>query len=74
MYRRPKSLEKLLDIRRSMALEADYDVAVFAEIVRNGSSTVSSRKRAVTRVVTEVENSLRRTPITKINRRSAVKK
>ena len=36
MYRRPKFLEILLDIRREMALEADYDVDLFAERVRAG--------------------------------------
>lgn len=34
MYRRPKFLEILLDIRQSMAREADYDVDLFAELVR----------------------------------------
>jgi hypothetical protein len=36
MYRRPKFLEVLLDIRQEMAREADYDVDLFAELVRNG--------------------------------------
>jgi hypothetical protein len=36
MYRRPKFLEVLLEIRREMAHEADYDVDLFAEIVRSG--------------------------------------
>ena len=36
MYRRPKFLEILLEIRREMALEADYDVDLFAERVRAG--------------------------------------
>ena len=37
MYRRPKFLEILLEIRREMALEADYDVDLFAEMARSGS-------------------------------------
>lgn len=39
MYRRPKFLEALLEIRREMALEADYDVDLFVETARgkNGS-------------------------------------
>ncbi|MGB7069732.1 MAG: hypothetical protein WBD22_09580 [Pyrinomonadaceae bacterium] len=37
MYRRPKFLGILLDIRREMAHEADYDVDLFAEMVRSGS-------------------------------------
>lgn len=36
MYRRPKFLEVLLDIRREMAEEADYDTDLFAEMVRAG--------------------------------------
>ena len=32
MYRRPKFLEILLEIRREMAAEADYDVDLFAEL------------------------------------------
>ena len=38
MYRRPKFLETLLEIRREMALEADYDVDLFVGRVRNGSA------------------------------------
>jgi hypothetical protein len=37
MYRRPKFLEILLEIRQEMAREADYDVDLFAEMVRAGS-------------------------------------
>lgn len=36
MYRRPKFLEVLLEIRQEMAREADYDVDLFAEIARSG--------------------------------------
>jgi hypothetical protein len=35
MYRRPKFLEVLLEIRQEMAREADYDVDLFAEMVRS---------------------------------------
>ena len=37
MYRRPKFLEVLLEIRQEMAREADYDVDLFAEMVRSGN-------------------------------------
>ncbi|HQZ95365.1 MAG TPA: hypothetical protein PLP21_03555 [Pyrinomonadaceae bacterium] len=37
MYRRPKFLEVLLEIRREMALESDYDVDLFAETARSGT-------------------------------------
>ena len=36
MYRRPKFLEVLLEIRQEMSREADYDVDLFAEMVRSG--------------------------------------
>jgi hypothetical protein len=36
MYRRPKFLELLLETRREMALEVDYDVDLFVEVARNG--------------------------------------
>jgi hypothetical protein len=36
MYRRPKFLEVLIEVRQEMAREADYDVDLFAEIVRTG--------------------------------------
>lgn len=37
MYRRPKFLEVVIEIRQSMAREADYDVDLFSEMLRNGS-------------------------------------
>jgi hypothetical protein len=37
MYRRPKFLEVLLEIRQQMAREADYDIDLFAEMVRSGT-------------------------------------
>jgi len=39
MYRRPKFLEVLLDIRREMAHEVDYDTDLFAEMIRSGRHT-----------------------------------
>ncbi|MBP9664145.1 MAG: hypothetical protein KBD94_05950 [Pyrinomonadaceae bacterium] len=36
MYRRPKFLEALLDIRREMASEAEHDVHLLAEMARVG--------------------------------------
>jgi hypothetical protein len=44
MYRRPKFLEILLEIRQEMAREADYDVDLFAEMVRAGSFSDDSLK------------------------------
>jgi hypothetical protein len=39
MYRRPKFLEVLLDIRHEMAHEVDYDTDLFAEMIRSGRHT-----------------------------------
>jgi hypothetical protein len=36
MYRRPKFLEVLHTIREEMSREVDYDVDLFAEMVRSG--------------------------------------
>ena len=44
MYRRPKFLEVLLDIRQKMARDADYDVDLFAELVRSGEWRRSPRQ------------------------------
>ena len=41
MYRRPKFLEVLLEIRQEMSREADYDVDLFAEMVRSGKNTTN---------------------------------
>jgi hypothetical protein len=37
MYRRPKFLTVLHKIRETMSREADYDVDLFAEMVRSGN-------------------------------------
>ncbi len=36
MYRRPRFLEELHAIREEMARECDYDMDLFAEMVRHG--------------------------------------
>ena len=43
MYRRSKFLEILLDIRRDMAHEVDYDTDLFAEMIRNGRHSINPR-------------------------------
>ena len=45
MYRRPKFLELLLEIRREMAHEADYDTDLFVGRVRGGNSSMSGKVR-----------------------------
>lgn len=39
MYRRPKFLEILLEVREQMSRDADYDVDLFSELVRSGKIT-----------------------------------
>ncbi len=36
MYRRPKFLEILLEIREQMSRDSDFDADLFAEMVRSG--------------------------------------
>lgn len=48
MYRRPKFLEVLLEIRQEMAREADYDVDLYAEIIRHGSPVTPKKKFSLT--------------------------
>ena len=56
MYRRPKFLEVLLEIRQEMARAADYDVDLFAEMVRSGSFSASESGFSLTE--TKIENNL----------------
>lgn len=55
MYRRPKFLEVLLDIRQEMARQADYDVDLFAEMVRSGKF-LSEEKSLHSMEVETIEN------------------
>ena len=47
MYRRPKFLEILHAIREEMSREADYDVDLFAEMVRSGVSPAHGPERVI---------------------------
>jgi hypothetical protein len=47
MYRRPKFLEVLLDIRKEMARAADYDVDLFTELVRTGGPAKSRKRHSI---------------------------
>ena len=47
MYRRPKFLEVLLDIRREMAHEVDYDTDLFAEMIRTGRHTAATQSHSI---------------------------
>jgi hypothetical protein len=47
MYRRPKFLEVLHAIREEMSREADYDVDLFAEMVRSGVQPAHGPQRVI---------------------------
>ena len=47
MYRRPKFLEVLHDIREEMSREANYDVDLFAEMVRSGARPTHGPERVI---------------------------
>jgi len=47
MYRRPKFLTVLHEIREAMSREADYDVDLFAEMVRAGARPQHGPKRNI---------------------------
>lgn len=44
MYRRPKFLEILHEIREEMSREADYDMDLFAEMIRSGKGKNKNSK------------------------------
>ena len=47
MYRRPKFLEVLHAIREEMSREVDYDVDLFAELVRSGIRPAHGPERII---------------------------
>lgn len=47
MYRRPKFLEVLHAIREEMSREVDYDVDLFAEMVRSGLRPTHGPERII---------------------------
>ena len=47
MYRRPKFLEMLHAIREEMSREVDYDVDLFAEMVRSGLRPTHGPERII---------------------------
>lgn len=44
MYRRSKFLEVLLEVRQQMARDADYDLDLFAEMIRSGKISEPHRE------------------------------
>lgn len=55
MYRRSKFNEVLLEIRKEMSAEADFDVDLFAEMARSGSTSVSANDRKSIRTAEPTE-------------------
>lgn len=47
MYRKPRFLEVLHAIREEMSREADYDVDLFAEMVRSGVRPIHGAERNI---------------------------
>jgi hypothetical protein len=47
MYRRPKFLEVLHTIREEMSRDVDYDVDLFAEMVRSGVRPTHGPERVI---------------------------
>jgi hypothetical protein len=47
MYRKPRFLEELHAIREEMSRECDYDVDLFAEMVRSGQRPNFGRARNI---------------------------
>jgi hypothetical protein len=47
MYRKPRFLEVLHRIREAMSREADYDVDLFAEMIRTGAQPEHGPKRNI---------------------------
>jgi hypothetical protein len=47
MYRKPRFLEMLHAIREEMSREADYDVDLFAEMVRSGTQPAHGAERHI---------------------------
>jgi hypothetical protein len=47
MYRKPRFLEALHAIREEMSREADYDVDLFAEMVRSGVRPAYGAERTI---------------------------
>jgi hypothetical protein len=72
MYRRPKFLEVLHAIREEMSREADYDVDLFAEMVRSGVQPSQGPERVIRGFKTRApraETKISKTTISKTTKR-----
>lgn len=55
MYRRPKFLEVLHAIREQMSRDVDYDVDLFAEMVRSGAKPAHGPERIIRGIRTRAQ-------------------
>lgn len=55
MYRRPRFLEVLDEVRQEMSREADFNVDLFAELVRNNKIAAANDE---TKKRVEIKNSI----------------
>jgi hypothetical protein len=55
MYRRPKFLEVLHSIREKMSRDVDYDVDLFAEMVRSGVRPAHGPERIIRGIRTRAQ-------------------
>ena len=69
MYRRPKFLEMLLEIRREMALDADYDVDLFVGRVRRGQAPAIGKVLAESSSAVEQVDNDNNFPVLRRNRK-----
>lgn len=56
MYRRPKFLEILHEIREEMSREADYDMDLFAEMARSDKREKGDAEKRFSMTETEIWN------------------
>lgn len=68
MYRRPRFLEVLHAIREEMSREADYDVDLFAEMVRSRARPAQGPERVIRGFKTRAP---RQEPVAKKKRKRA---
>lgn len=55
MYRKPKFLEVLHEIREEMSREADYDIDLFAELVRSDKRSSHESKHRIINIKSDVK-------------------
>jgi hypothetical protein len=76
MYRKPKFLEELHAIREEMSREADYDVELFAEMVRTGERPRFGPERNIrglkSRVPRETNDDIKKPAPTPVRRKRVV--